>query len=178
MRINIFENFPVAYNLVGQNVQVSIKNTLFLSQYYIPGSISLNTVAYLFSLGTNAAITDQFALYSIDGSTLSLVNSASANVTQSGFRWRSFTSFSATSDITPGNWFLGFLESNTDGVAHILYKGNVQQFAGGTQGGPSIGGVYSVTTGAFPATIHTSEVLNIGGAGIERWIFPYILISA
>ncbi len=94
---------------------------------------------------------------------------------------------SATSDLSPGNYYLAFNYSsvNSLGTAVTLFDilgGNTNAMvalANGRHGGLAVRGVLNSTTDGIPASINTSAISKDGGAGnSSRSFFPYILISA
>lgn len=175
MRINIFGNgeplYKVVTNTGGSNGQ------LFINHVYIPGSISFNGVAVIKSIGNNAnTLSISFGLYSLNGSTLSLANSASqSNNMLNNRSWVTLIT-SATQDITPGEWYFAIMSSTSGSVPALFYP-TFDEAELGAYGGPFYQGVYSVTTGGLPASIATSE-MSLAGSGVNTLRNPYILISA
>src|SRR3990167_3495353 len=161
VRLNIFENVPLLHT--NMNFVLNV-NTLSIQGVYIPGSISFNKLAVIVS-GSGAVsqnLSLSFGLYSLNGSTLSLANSASRatalTLNQTMFSWLSFAT-SATQDITPGNWYLAYMNSTALGAGFSLVKGfNVLLFTEVQHQGLFVRGAYSVTTSAFPASIATSDM--------------------
>ena len=182
-RIQIFENFSVINVATFDTGALIAQSSLFVHGVYIPGSISFNTIAMLFSNNaTNQSDTIAFGLYSLSGSTLSLANSASGQLTLNNqIRWLSLVT-SATQDITPGNWYFAyFLSSNSSGqfsVPFVLAHG--VNFAWiSSYGGLFVRGFYSATVSAFPASIATSDFTKEGTSGqAYSGVVPYVLISA
>ena len=180
VRLNIFENHSVMHRL-GNLRANSINGSLLIHGLYIPGSISFNIAAILVTQGhTSQSASLSFGLYSLSGSTLSLANSASAelNSNANGLKWFTLAT-SATQDITPGNWYLGFL-ATTSGNSSISFIANAGLGAASSgHGGILVRGVLSVTTGELPGSVATSDFLKEAGfAGTEQRQYPYILISA
>lgn len=153
---------------------------------YIPGSISFNKVQMLitdFGAASTGTLTIHFGLYSLNGSTLSLANSASCSTNQSGttplnLPWITLAT-SATQDITPGNWYLGFWFTGSSAFVPG-FAGLGGNFAWTTPyGGNLVRGRYSTTTNALPSSIETSAFNKEGSAGdANSSLVPYILISA
>ena len=177
-QLNIFENIPSIHNVAFSALPLS---SLFIHGVYIPDNISFNTAAVLITTpsATFNNIFVYFGLYSLNGSTLSLANSGS--VLRSGnvnIRWTTLIT-SATQNISAGNWYFGFFLSNTysnNGLGSILCWGNNQNISNGVYGGPFIRGVFSTTTNAMPASIHTSNMNKETTNETTR--HPYILIAA
>lgn len=171
MRISQFINFPL-YLLTNVAPTDAV---LRIRQFYIPGSISFNTVAWLGHRTGGPTVTASFGLYSLNGSTLSLANSASNSFNVNNTQWRTMVT-SATQDITPGNWYLAWMHDDSTGSV-AAYCQDYPRATDGGPGGPFFAGSYSVTTTAFPASIDTSE-MNLIGTGLGTEFFPVILISA
>jgi hypothetical protein len=121
--------------------------------------------------------TFQLGLYSLTGSTLTLVNSASANYlannTAVGSSWVSMVT-SATSNIIPGTWYIG-INFLTGGMSESF------GFIGGNQLGAASNpnkfhrGRLTVSSNAMPASIATS---NIDITGTDAFFQPYIIITS
>lgn len=174
-RINIFHNFP---DQVYQSVLLG-NGRFYMHEFYVPGSISFNNVVFAISNNSAAhSITYSIGLYSLSGSTLSLANSAEGSFAgNGGFSWRTLAT-SAVQDITPGDWFLGFLYSTNGGGGSVRVLVNSRaNFSGGEYGGPFFGGVYSATTNVFPSSIDTTNMSKGDGTG-NSLVFPHIIISA
>lgn len=177
-RINIFENIS-ALGLV-QNTNGWGAGSLQMHYVYMPGSLSFNQVAMLFSAsGTTAkTATLSFGLYSLTGSTLSLANSASTSTapTANTGLWITFST-SAAQDITPGDWFFAFM-SSTSSNGNLSVVANIHPTIQRSHGGPFFRGYYTVTTTAFPASIATSDMAKEGNGAGDFTGTPYVLISA
>lgn len=184
VRINIFKNYPTLHRVEWGFNEAS--SSLWLQGLYIPGSISFNQVAVIASMPgvESKSITVSFGLYSLNGSSLSLANSASlsSSMTNGFLRWLTFQT-SATQDITPGNWYFGMMSStagtgsfsllvnnatNIGIVSNVIYNGNF------------VRGAFSATTTAFPASIATSDLIKepVVSGDQGKFFHPYILISA
>lgn len=180
-RINIFQNLPVLH-LANTGLTVGF-NTLFLQGVYIPGSISFNNVAVIVSVnrgGADMSITMSLGLYSLTGSTLSLANSAgnSFGFTADNFSWRTLAT-SATQDISPGNWYLGFIRvSSGDDAMTVVHSPTFGGLAIVSHGGLFVRGIHSVSQTVMPSSIATSDLLKEIGGGTSFYYYPYILISA
>lgn len=183
VRLNIFENIPVL-GLNVNNSALSANAQIHAHVVELPGSISLNTIILNGSqLHTSQSVSIYFGLYSLNGSTLSLANSASGsfNSNANGPRWISLTAISTTQDITPGNWWFAVMTSSGGNNSfNLLVPRQNFALAINAYGGPFFRGIHSVTTGAIPASIATSDFLKEGGNGITAVdkLHPYIVISA
>jgi len=180
-QLQFFENFP------GKNMTMIGFSSGFLSVHAvnIPLSLSFNNVLVLHSFTnstgtTGRTITNLFGLYSLNGSTLSLTNSASTTFTYSGGGGGTFASInwvsmvtSATQNITPGPWYLAFCHLHT-GEGALTYYGNSS--INPANAAPAlIRGRMTASTNAIPASIATSD-LDITGSDAMRQ--PYIIITA
>lgn len=180
-RINIFENIPTGHFLA-----LSQHNAITRLQFqyvYLTGSISFNTVAIIASQGhTSASASFSLGLYSLNGATFSLANSASNsfNLAANGVSWVTLAT-SATQDITPGEWWFAFMSSTAGQNSISLYmspkiSGN-QAFRSGAQGGPFFRGL--TATSALPSSIATSTPQKEGAnVQVEDTEQTYVLISA
>lgn len=183
VRLNFFGNHPLLPQATNFQPHAAI-GSLMLYGYYVPGSISFNTLAMLMSAsGTTAkTLSISWGLYSLNGSTLSLANSASfsSNPGANALSWITLNT-SATQDITPGNWYFGYM-SSTSGQSDlfVIALGGV----GGLKsqiphGGPFVRGHFTASTSAFPASIATSNLSKeLGQSDFNDYTFPYFLISA
>ena len=184
-RINIFENIPSLQFIASNVVSVGGKhNILQIHHVYIPGSLSFNNVIMgdRIAAGTISYFIS-FGLYSLNGSTLSLANSAVNSITRSAVNQSLLTfATSATQDITPGDWFFGIIRSfsaTNEGNIRFYENSTIASMNAGAMGGPFMRGFLSVSTDALPASIATSDMSKegTGGAG-GLHSYPYILISA
>ena len=181
-RLNVFQNYPVMHD--GPNNTLLGNGSLHVFGVYIPGSISFNTIALFFTASGTTAKTASisFGLYSLNGSTLSLANSASTstNPTANTGLWITLST-SANQDITPGNWYFAVMSSTSSNSRMSLgVNPNFQafNFIGG-YGGPFVKGVLSASTTAMPASIATSDLSKEGSNSNQSLQFqPYILIAA
>lgn len=182
VRINEFQNLPSLDAALGVAIA-----SLQVHGIYIPGSISFNKAAVFISANiTNntslASLTASFGLYSFNGSTLSLANSASFETTASTtFRAWVTMATSATQDITPGNWYFGYVstvEGNTriSNMQNVTWQGNISQ---GSIEGYFVRGYASFSTGGLPTGIESSALVQEGAASLARQgQYPYIVIGA
>lgn len=141
-------------------------------------SISFASVNfYLRNTNSNATYTFSLGLYSLTGSSLSLANSASAtmsissNVSQF---WLSITATSATQNITPGTWWLGFV-GRSGGHSQLSITGITRLNAGNAFPGAFVGGRMTESTASLPASYATS---NLDITGSDAHFVPTIYLSA
>lgn len=167
-----FENFGA--KLAAQNQVASIA-TLSVHAVNVPLSISFGTVCVLISSSGTTARTQSvsFGLYSLNGSTLSLANSASGSGTNaSQLLWMSLAT-SATQNISPGAWYFA-LNMQTAGAAMQLGAWCLSANAGNAI--PTmLRGRMTASTNAMPGSIATSD-LDITGSDAMRQ--PYIVVTA
>lgn len=183
VRLNKFESFPLihrgATNVLLGNASLHVLGVV------IPGSISFNNLAVILSQGnTGASVTLSFGLYSLNGSTLSLANSASRsfNTNANGLSWITLAT-SATQDITPGNWYFALMSSVSGGAENMSILcnalGNIGP-SGIVYGGVFVRGVATASTSVLPSSIATSALSKeqASAGADEETLQPYILISA
>jgi len=154
--------------------------TLSIHAINIPLSVSFNNVVAFMSF-SSAALSNwsgsvQFGLYSLNGSTLSLANSAGIqlNITSTPISWISMVT-SATQNISPGGWYFGF-NIFTNGVlphTSASFFGNTSINPGNINPG-FFRGRLTASTNAMPASIATSN-MDITGADANSQ--PYIIIT-
>ena len=179
-------NFAMNFHYTpGDNITIN-NGSLSFVPFLINDSISFNIINFVHRRTSNAAdvlsFTLSFGLYSLNGSTLSLANSASRSTapTANQFSWVTLET-SATQDITPGSWYFGIITSSSGNSRFsLLMASNPEAGITGPYGGPFLRGINKTTTSALPASIATSDLVKEGGAegsiGYSR--VPYILISA
>ena len=178
-QLQFFENFPG--HLGAANVAYS-DGTLSIHAVNIPLSISFNQVIALMSF-SSAALSNwsgvvQLGLYSLNGSTLSLANSASQqlNIATTAHSWISMVT-SATQNISPGAWYFGFNVFTNGVLPHTsasFYANSSINPANAIPGGFLMGRV-TASTNAMPASIATSDLDITGSDAIRQ---PYIIITA
>ena len=157
------------------------QNSLYISPILINDSISLNSLFILLSRGTGSkTVSISIGLYSLTGSTFSLANSGSRSLTFSGGQlgYQSITNFSATQNISAGNWYFGIIKStHTGGVNDdfSFYGASIPVNINNAFPGKIIGGILTVTTGALPVSVATS---GFDITGTDEHFVPYILINA
>ena len=170
-QLQFFENFPG--HLGAANVAYSA-NTLSIHAVNIPLSISFNKVIALLSESDAGSATLHFGLYSLNGSTLSLANSASAAITMANaLSWRSIVT-SATQNISPGAWYFAF-NISSGGASSLSFYANTAINPGNAIPGGFLMGRMTASTGAMPATIATSDLDITGSDAIRQ---PYIIITS
>lgn len=174
-QLNFAANYP--YPIGGRSGIVAVKVLFFAFNFY--DSISFNTINLVIvrNNSNSRTISASLGLYSVTGSTLSLANSAAGtwtNHTNPGSRYQylSFSTISATQNISPGTWYFGLLASTAG--SNCSYGGLTANPANAVQGG-FIGGEMTATTNALPASYATSD-LDITGR--NALIVPYIIVSA
>ena len=182
-QLQFFENFP---GHLGAAFVARSQNTLSVHAVNIPLSLSFNNVVMLFTRGANNAtrsgsITHQFGLYSLNGSTLSLANSASGTDNWGGANtstvWVSMVT-SATQNISPGAWYLvynGSVSTNAAGANNLgMYANSSLNPANAIPGGFLMGRMTG-STNAMPGSIATSDLDITGSDAIRQ---PFIIITA
>lgn len=180
-QLQFFENLPGkdGAGYVGISQQI-----LSVHAVNIPLSVSFNYPVILLSHsddGLNLATRSfSFGLYSMNGSTLSLANSASGEfdvplVASQFFSWHSLAT-SATQNISPGPWYFA-LNFNTAGVnaTNFAVFGNSSINPGNAVPGGFLMGRMTAATTAMPASIATSD-LDITASDALRQ--PYVIITA
>lgn len=187
-QLNIFENGSVM-NRLEMNSFNEARNLQFIYAF-IPGSISFNNVAALLqatvTTSNTYSVQFDFGLYSYNGGTLSLANSASFSHSMSSSQatfisWMTMVT-SATQNITPGDWWFGIrygLGNPNNNNYGLAVMGNLPGIAA-PPAGIMTHGFSSTSTAALPASVATSGLSKMGNGGnssgqIEQW---YILIAA
>jgi len=181
-QLQFFENFPGKDGAVFASFSAS---TLSVHAVNIPLSLSFNKPVVLLSQSGSGAIISRsisisFGLYSLNGGTLSLANSASGGVTISGanssISWVSLVT-SAAQNITPGAWYFAQIIGTSKGLgggATLNFLGNSSINPGNAIPG-LVQGRMTVSTGAMPGTIATSELDITGSDAIRQ---HYIILTA
>lgn len=170
-QLQFFENFP---GHLGDAFVAYSQRTISVHAVYIPLSLSFNNVVALLSESNAGSATLQFGLYSLNGSTLSLANSAGASITMANaLSWRSFVT-SASQNITPGQWYFA-LNISSGGASSLSFLANSSFNAVNVIPGSFLMGRVTASTAALPASIATSD-LDITGSDALRQ--PYIIITA
>lgn len=180
MPLNIFETLPVVGGAELNQDENATGRALHFQCVEIYDSISWNNVAMVVSGGSSDVTYNILVgLYSLTGSTLTLVNQAT-NTWQSGYSWVSLVT-SATSNITPGNWWLGWVYTRNSGRAISFWGNNSPpSFNDGEIEPDYIRGVFTANTAALPGSINRNEIGGEGrsSGGSQSSFQPYILISA
>ena len=196
------------------SIGVPVNGSLSMQHQYVPfnvvgsaAKIGASLTVATFSSATTASVNYSLTmgLYTLNGSTLSLASSGSAN---NGFTWNNTgTSSQYTANLTglrqmtvpmnatlaPGEyWMAALLSSATThtGTSNMMTMlGNNQILATGVLGvignSTSAGrdiylgmGMYSVTTGALPTSIALSEINNTSASNVVRANFYNAVYSA
>lgn len=169
--------FSQNMNFLPGNSPAMVDGALSVWQWTPTDSVSLNTLQIV--IQQTAAVSANFSfflgLYTLTGSTLTIVNSASrsgANATSNGLYYISLVT-SATSNITPIPMWWGLLYRSHSAVFAL----NGQNLINATNAFPGalIAGTLSVTTVGVPASIATTDLVTSGVAGSFA---PYMIISA
>lgn len=178
-QMRFFENLPgedagfVAYS----------NGTLSFQAVNIPNSLSFVCPVVLVS-GASAASTSRsynhtihFGLYTMTGSTLTLVNSASGVFTKVGTnastQWISMAT-STTSNITPGLYYFAVNILSGGGSSVMAILGNSSINPDNAQPVMVMARV-TASTNAMPANIETSKLDITGSDAIKQ---PYIIITS
>lgn len=177
--INQFQNIPLIQQIAFTGWS-NRTNSVFFNGVYIPGTLAFNTPALLLSqTNTSVSVYVSLGLYSRNGSTLSLANTASGsfNSTTNDLFWVSLAT-SATQNITPGNWYLAVYISNNPSNSNysVVVNSGIGGAGNPVYGGVVVNGVQATTLGVMAATIHTSDVNK--EPGNLRGAYPYVLITA
>ena len=181
-QLRFFENFP---GKNGGGFMNFSNRTMSIHAVNIPLSLSFNYPVVLVSRGANDASRSgsgsiRFGLYSMNGATLSLANSASALDLYGGLNtstvWVSLIT-SATQNITPGAWYFGILHRHNvnGGADEFGYWGNSSINPGNAAPVLVMGRLTVSIDSVLPLSIATSE-LDITGSDATRQ--PYVIITA
>lgn len=178
-QLQFFENFP---GHLGATFASGSDHTLSIHAVNIPLSLSFNYPAILLAgqynqTSTTGTFTWRFGLYSLNGATLSLANSASASSAWNSVTFTSWLTFatSATQNITPGTWYLALQASRGGGAITRSHFINSSINPANAIPGGFLMGRMTVSTAAMPASIATSELDITGSDAIRQ---PYIIITA
>jgi hypothetical protein len=178
-QIQFFENISNASLDWGTN---SASGQLKMQAIYVPHSISMKTLGWAAGAAAATAKTAwlSFGLYSLNGVTLSLANSASGSATYTGAGSSYWTATMSNSsfNMTPGIWFFAHLSSSSsDSRVSLLMNSGSNANHTNSYGGPFFRGWYSATTTQLPASINTSAMVKEGWGAVSDMQHPYILIS-
>ena len=179
-QLQFFENFP---GKDGNSFLGYSNGTLSVHAVNIPLSVSFNNVVAFMSISSAALSalsgTLQFGLFSLNGSTLSLANSASNTVqhnAESALSWYSMVT-SATQNVSPGPWYFG-VNFFTGGIAtdHSSASFFCNTSLNAVNAPPILVlGRMTDSTNAMPNSIATS---NLDITGFDATRQPYIIITA
>lgn len=178
-QIQYFENMSNASLDWGTN---SVSGQLKMHAIYVPHSISMKTLGWAAGAAAATAKTAwlSFGLYSLNGVTLSLANSASgsATFTGGGTSYWTATMSNSSYNMTPGIWFFAHLSSSSSDSRVSLFANTGSNVShSNAYGGPFFRGWYSATTTVLPASIHTSDMSKEGWGAVSDLSYPYIMIS-
>ena len=170
-QLQFFENFP---GHLGVNVAVRSNGILSIHAVNIPLSLSFNYPVVLVSRPDSGGTqTIQFGLFSLNGSTFSLANSASQSIGFSNAAsWITLVT-SATQNISPGAWYFA-INAFSSGTSNLSFYINSSVSPENAQP-VFIMGRMTETTNAMPGSIATSG-LDITGSDATRQ--PYIILTA
>lgn len=166
-------NFYTPMNHIFNTTLRFTNGTLIFGPISPQESISWNILNLPFS-NASGSKTLSIGLYSLNGGTLSLANSASRNLTGAAAGWLSITDTSATQNITPGNWWLGIVIS-TSGTSNFSISGATLAALLNAFPGGFIGGRMTDSTNALPSSYVTSDLDTTGNDAIFS---PNIILSA
>lgn len=170
---------PFVLSAVGSN-----DATMLWRLHVLPGSIAFNSVGMAFALSGAASVGATIGLYTLNGSTLTLVNSASGSTINLAGGSTGFLALatSAASTIGSGTICIGYLTNKTvtatNGVRPLLIDAANQIAQGALTGGFWIGGS-NATTSALPTSVNTTDLTpNLAAIGAGSMSQPYMVISA
>ncbi len=142
------------------------QQSLSIFAYHVYDSISLNTMVFGVTGSGNVqcSVTFNIGIYSLTGSTLTLVNSGNTSFAQANWnnlaRYIAISTWSSGSqNLLPQPWYIGFLASTigTAPTVNAIFCENAPLGANAIAGN-FLDGVYSVTTNALPGSVNTSEM--------------------
>lgn len=158
--------------LSNQNRAMS-NGTLSFCPMILEDSISIGTLNLYIQQAANGTRTFSIGLYSLTGSTLSIINSWSQTYNSRAYYF-TCSNTSANQNITPGTWWLGLLVS-TSGTSNAFIYGQTSINPANAFPGGFIGGRMSDSTNALPSSYATSD-LDI--TGNDAMFVPFILLTA
>lgn len=178
-QLQFFQNFP---GKGGASTVAYSNGTLSVHGVNIAASLSFNNIVALLSfssaLASNWSGSVQFGLYSLNGSTLSLANSAGQqlNIATTAYSWISMVT-SAAQNITPGAWYFAYNMFTNGLLPHTSasFMANFSFNPNEANPGGFFMGRMTASTNAMPSSIATSD-LDITGSDSLR--HPYIIITA
>jgi len=148
---------------------ISMSNgTMHIFGFNVLNSISFNNVMFPFRAGTsNVSSTFLMGLYSLTGSTLTLVNSGSNSFGFTDGNPRhliQITSMSTTSNITPGSWYIGIIGLTSGASGGFFVAPNQSYNISNNFPGKLLFGRYSASTTVLPSSINTTDVTQTGNS--------------
>lgn len=188
--------YPLNANAAATN---SAAANLSMQRISLPFGMSAtraDVLGHLTVAGSNVGTyTMSLGIYTMSGSTASLASSGTvtagwngvgatnqvgAYLGQSGTRWRSITL--GTWNMTPGEYMLGFMLSQVGVVGTTgswTIFGNSSIAIGAAPGGGNVAdyfddGIYSAATGAFPASMHVTQIVQTGANAVRQ---PFVAFA-
>ncbi len=172
-----------------ENIQAPLGSTstfagpgvLSIQAIQLFGSLSLSKIYMGISGGNTTAksITVSLGLYTLNGGTLTLVNSASrSSAVTSGVSWMTLIT-SASSAMVPGLYYLGVVTTSAGNSSYglLAQAGQGTGFSGGGNAGPVVRGSFTTTTNGIPLSIATTDI-NKEGTIRGNTAQPYVVISS
>lgn len=163
-------------------------NTFSFYPINIPVSVSWNRLAMIVSAtaaaGSSVSASARIGLYSLNAATLSMANSASGTFSLGGagssLMWVDVSATSATQNITPGLWYLGYAWSShtaANFVSSFSGRGNISIPANSPiNANPTLASGYmTVSSAAPPVSVATSDLTLTGNSAVRA---QYIIITA
>lgn len=170
-QLNFHANFYGVFNL---NVGVS-HQSIFFSPMILEDNISFINLNFLVNKNaTGGTHSIYIGLYSLSQSSLSLANSISGTLSVTAANYFPLTATSSSQNITPGNWWWGYLLSTNSVSNHFIFGANVINPANAFPGN-FIGGLMTVTSSQLPSNIATSD-LDI--TGLTEMVVPLFILTA
>lgn len=177
-------NFAINNFIMGNNDIVVSVASLTFCPINIIDNISWKTINIPYTIAGGSTVSKSISfsigLYSLNNTVLSLANSAFKSETNqySGQRggYIVITSTSATQNITPGTWWIGYLISSSaqSGTMDLIGQ-STNISAANAFPGSFIGGRMTDSTNALPASYATS---NLDITGQDAFSQPIIILTA
>ena len=171
-------------------------STLWLQKFNLCQEVTATALDILLAVSNSASAgwtaTVSFGVFSLNGSTASMLSSATRTIGyNSTAAASSYTAMSATRwfstpvtfNLTTGEYLLGMIwntsSSGTSGshsfaVNRSLITVQADPFAGGNRTRGFLHGVYSAATGAFPSTIHLTQINQTSNVAQRT---PYFVLA-
>ncbi|MCC6934711.1 MAG: hypothetical protein IT406_03450 [Candidatus Yanofskybacteria bacterium] len=183
------QSWNSAYWAVGANTTHS---TVLVAPLQIRGSVSVKTLGFMLSRssGTTLAHTLYAGVYSLNGSTLSLISSTSGNFSLSTTaQWAAARMYQLTGlsglELTPGQYWVAVRAAVTSGSIHLLGRASASgNFSGRVLPGTNSSATNSsvqwfpgqgwFSSGALPNSMALSNINNAGTLGRGA---PFITIT-